>query len=39
MLSIKRQLRILVHLSNSDKDFPEEEKKYIIEIGIRNGLT
>ena len=39
MLPITRQLSILVHLSNSDKEFADEEKDLILEIGKRNGLS
>lgn len=39
MLPINRQLSILVHLSRADKDFAEEERKFILDIGRRNGLS
>ncbi len=39
MLPIDRQLSILIHLSNADKEFATEERALIMEIGKRNGLS
>ncbi len=39
MLPIDRQLSILIHLSNADKEFAQEERQLIMEIGKRNGLS
>lgn len=39
MLSLHRQISVLVHLSNADKDFAEEERKFIYDVGERNGLS
>jgi uncharacterized tellurite resistance protein B-like protein len=39
MLPLRRQLSLLVHLSNADKDFASSERAYIHDIGKRNGLS
>lgn len=39
MKTIRGLLHLLVHLSNADNEFAKEELKYIIEIGINNGLN
>ena len=39
MQSTNRKLSILVHLAKADKEFVDEERNFIYEIGKRNGFS
>jgi hypothetical protein len=39
MLPLHRQISVLVHLSNADKEFAEAERNFIYDVGKRNGLS